>query len=298
MSKDARTIQEELSRPFAPEDLEWRIQQAFEDKGCAIAVPYVTNRAIQERLDEVVGPDNWSNEYRPWHGNGKKEAQICGISIYFEGRGWVTKWDGAEDTDIEAVKGGLSDSMKRCAVQWGIGRVLYKMNTVWVDIEKRGKSILIKESSRPKMDKAYTDLLRKLGLTPAKAGGVQSQLTPKPDAAAVQPAPKEQTPPPAPKAPPAQVPGNVTPMPRPQAPQWQYVVESVSSQRGMNQSTTTLMLKDAQGKTTKAFVKGTPEELFPGVQLGNVTLAVRKQSSVVYFVLERYEVVGYEAQAA
>lgn len=91
MAKDARTIQEELSRPFAPEDLEWRIQQAFEDKGCAIAVPYVTNRAIQERLDEVVGPDNWCNEYRPWHGNGKKEAQICGISIYFEGRGWVTK---------------------------------------------------------------------------------------------------------------------------------------------------------------------------------------------------------------
>ena len=31
-----------------------------------IAVPYVTNRAIQNRLDEVVGPENWYNKYRPW----------------------------------------------------------------------------------------------------------------------------------------------------------------------------------------------------------------------------------------
>ena len=56
---------------------------------------------------------------KPWHSNGKKEAQLCGIAIFFEGRGFITKWDGAEDSDIEAVKGGLSDSMKRAAVQWG-----------------------------------------------------------------------------------------------------------------------------------------------------------------------------------
>ncbi|MFR7743272.1 MAG: Rad52/Rad22 family DNA repair protein [Acutalibacteraceae bacterium] len=57
---------------------------------------------------------------------------MCGIStcscIYFEGKGFITKWDGAEDSDIEpASRGGLSDSMKRAAVRWGIGRVLYKM---------------------------------------------------------------------------------------------------------------------------------------------------------------------------
>ena len=122
---DPREIQTALSKPFAPEDLEWRLQQTFEDKMRGIAVPYVTNRAIQNRLDESVGPENWYNSYKPWHGAGKKEAQLCGIAIYFEGRGFITKWDGAEDSDIEPVKGGLSDSMKRAAVQWGIGRVLY-----------------------------------------------------------------------------------------------------------------------------------------------------------------------------
>lgn len=70
--RDPRQIQAALSKPFAPEDLEWRLQQTFEDKMRGIAVPYVTNRAIQNRLDESVGPENWYNEYKPWHGTGKK----------------------------------------------------------------------------------------------------------------------------------------------------------------------------------------------------------------------------------
>ena len=36
---DPREIQTALSKPFAPEDLEWRLQQTFEDKMRGIAVP-------------------------------------------------------------------------------------------------------------------------------------------------------------------------------------------------------------------------------------------------------------------
>ena len=116
--KDARAIQQELAQPFAPEDLESRLQKTIESQMRGIAVPYVTNRAIQTRLDDVVGPDGWYNEYKPWHRAGQKDSQLCGISIYFPERGFITKWDGAEDSDIEPVKGGLSDSMNRAAVQW------------------------------------------------------------------------------------------------------------------------------------------------------------------------------------
>lgn len=45
----------------------------------------------------------------------------CGISIKIDGE-WITKWDAAENTQVEAVKGGRSGAMKRAAVQWGIGR--------------------------------------------------------------------------------------------------------------------------------------------------------------------------------
>ena len=48
MAKDAKTIREELARPFAPEDLEWRIQVTSKDKTSGLAIPYVTNRAIQD----------------------------------------------------------------------------------------------------------------------------------------------------------------------------------------------------------------------------------------------------------
>lgn len=37
MAKDAKTIREELARPFAPEDLEWRIQVTTKDKTSGLA---------------------------------------------------------------------------------------------------------------------------------------------------------------------------------------------------------------------------------------------------------------------
>jgi len=156
-------LREALAAPFDDSDIEWRLQWADESKGSGIAVPYVTNRAIQSRLDSAAGIAGWKNEYIPWHGDGKKASQLCGISIYFESRGeWISKFDGAEDPDIEPVKGGLSDSMKRAAVQWGVGRYLYSMETVFVDVEKRGRSVVIKESSKAKLNEAHQRAIRKV----------------------------------------------------------------------------------------------------------------------------------------
>jgi hypothetical protein len=114
-----------LRDPFPEDDVRWRVQQAGNSNGqlWATVLAYLTNRAIQARLDEVVGPDRWCNEYKP----GPQGGVICGISISVDGGEWVTKWDGADPTDVEAVKGGLSDAMKRAAVQWGIGRYLYQL---------------------------------------------------------------------------------------------------------------------------------------------------------------------------
>ena len=75
--KDARSIQAELAKPFAAEDLEWRLQKAVEAQKRGIAVPFVTNRAIQNRLDDVVGPDCWYNDFKPWHAAGKKKPKFA-----------------------------------------------------------------------------------------------------------------------------------------------------------------------------------------------------------------------------
>ena len=288
--KDVRMIQQELAQPFAPEDLEWRLQRAFEDKKRGIAVPYVTNRAIQARLDDVVGPDGWYNEYKPWHRAGQKDAQICGISICFPEKGFITKWDGAEDTDIEPVKGGLSDSMKRAAVQWGIGRVLYSMDVVWVNIEKQGKSWIIPKDQRAVLDKAYLDMLSKLKLTPAPAGGVQSTLTPKQTKEAPAPAPaagQQATPPP------------VQPLPRSKTDSKAGIYTVIAARlENRPNSTTHALLEGPDKKQIHAFAIGERSELVAGTQLTGVKLELQKQDTVVFYILRDYRIVAHQDQAA
>lgn len=289
--KNARNIQAELARPFAPEDLEWRLQRTFETQGrmSGIAVPFVTNRAIMNRLDAVVGPENWYNEFKPWHSTGKKESQICGISIRF-GDSFITKWDGAEDSDIEPIKGGLSDSMKRAAVQWGIGRVLYDMDVVFVDVEQRGKSWVIKKNQRAKLDKEYLDLLKALKLEPAPAGGVQSLLTDNEPEGVPQATSKT------PAIPPKDA--EKKPAPEPEAAERVYTVTAMRMQKGMTSTNTQVKIKNPDGKEVEAYAQGEHPMLKPGTLLSKVKLITRKQDTVVYCVLESYELADQPPQAA
>lgn len=123
-----------LKEPFKAEEIEWRIAQKGMkgEKPWAKVLAYVTNRAIMDRLDEVIGPDKWKNEFIQMQG-----SFLCGISVKI-GDEWVTKWDGAQETNIEATKGGISGAMKRAAVQWGIGRYLYDLPETWAQPLKSG----------------------------------------------------------------------------------------------------------------------------------------------------------------
>nr|DAQ93105.1 MAG TPA: DNA REPAIR PROTEIN RAD52 HOMOLOG-BINDING PROTEIN, DNA REPAIR, DNA.7A [Caudoviricetes sp.] len=121
-----------LDEPFSASDIEWRIQQAGKANNgiWAKVLAYVTNRAIMKRLDDVCGKTGWRNEYRDIPNGGGVE---CGISIKVDGE-WITKWDAAENTQVEAVKGGRSGAMKRAAVQWGIGRYLYDLTEGFANV--------------------------------------------------------------------------------------------------------------------------------------------------------------------
>ncbi len=279
--KDPRQIQAELAMPFAPEDLEWRLQKVVEAKELGIAVPYVTNRAIMGRLDDVVGPENWYNEFRPWHGAGGKEAQLCGLSIRY-GDGFITKWDGAENSDIEPVKGGLSDSMKRAAVQWGIGRVLYNMDVVFVNVEKRGKTWYIKKDQQEKLDYQYLKMLGRLGLSPAPPGGLRAQTDPegggdqRPQAgtAQEQPAEKSQT-------------GKTT-----------YLIRNLRVNKGIKATNTQLVLESSEGERVDAFVRGEHPELAIGVTLADVELERKQSDTIIYHMLLSYQVLDIQPQAA
>ena len=137
---NVRELEAELKKPFTFEEIEWRIGSSFERNGevKALALPYVTSRAIMDRLDAVFGLDGWEDEYQSWGNN----AQLCAITVRIGDR-FIKKWDGAESTDIESVKGGLSNALKRTAVKFGIGRYLYSFDSIWVRCEIKGKTKVI-----------------------------------------------------------------------------------------------------------------------------------------------------------
>lgn len=123
-----------LSKPFRDDEIEWRVGSTTKDKKKGMMLAYVTNRAIMNRLDEVLGWQNWKQEFREIH-----KGIVCSLSIRMDvDKEWITKEDGADLTNIEATKGGLSDSMKRAAVQFGIGRYLYEADSVWVELNESG----------------------------------------------------------------------------------------------------------------------------------------------------------------
>ena len=126
-----------LSRKFNEEEIEWRVQQCgmtSNGKAWAMIIPYITSRAIMQRLDDVVGAGNWKNEFTA---SPCGTGYLCGISIKIDGE-WVTRWDGAKtegNGGIDPVKSTISSAMKRTGVQWGIGRYLYQFDVQFADAE-------------------------------------------------------------------------------------------------------------------------------------------------------------------
>jgi hypothetical protein len=104
-------IQIELKKPFAHHN--WRKGAGGKE------LVYIDARQVMNRLDEVFDVGGWQAHYE--HIGGR---MICKLSCLI-GDKWVTKSDGAGDTNIEGDKGGISDALKRAAVLWGIGRYLY-----------------------------------------------------------------------------------------------------------------------------------------------------------------------------
>jgi hypothetical protein len=114
-----------LAAPFSSEIVQHKVGRAgLKSNGepWAILHAHINARAVQNRLDSVVGPDKWSTEYVP-----VSDGFICKLSIEIEPGKWITKSDGAQRTEYEEFKGGLSKALVRAASTWGIGRYLYDL---------------------------------------------------------------------------------------------------------------------------------------------------------------------------
>lgn len=98
--------------------------------GRVLVLAYLDSRDVMKRLDDVVGVPNWSCMYEEKKGN-----MYCGISI-----GGTVKWDCGTESNMDKEKGESSDAFKRSAVKWGIGRYLYYLPPLFVEVKPKGKN--------------------------------------------------------------------------------------------------------------------------------------------------------------
>ena len=127
------SIFESLARPFPGFAVRWRIGRKSKKGDKAMPLAYIDARDVMDRLDGVVGPQNWQTKYTETASG----RVICELSILVNGE-WITKSDGAGDTQVEREKGAISDAFKRAAVHWAIGRYLYSMDAPWLAIDQWG----------------------------------------------------------------------------------------------------------------------------------------------------------------
>ena len=139
-----KEIYEKLKEKFDEDSIEFRVGATNNEKTMGLALAYVQARAIQNRLDEVLGFENWKVSYRQIQG-----GFLCTLSIRKNSNSeWIEKEDGASITDFESVKGGISNSFKRTASIFGIGRYLYDSKNNWFPIKKQGNGYVFIETPK------------------------------------------------------------------------------------------------------------------------------------------------------
>lgn len=111
----------------------WRVQNFSKNSAIASCVAYIDARDVMDMLDAVVGSENWQSDYKEVKGN-----LYAGIGIKIKDD-WVWKWDVGTEANSEKQKSEASDSFKRAAVKWGVGRFLYDIPVQYVKTNEKKK---------------------------------------------------------------------------------------------------------------------------------------------------------------
>lgn len=132
-------VESALSDPFDPSDVKFKPQIVKDNR--ALAMGYIDARLVQDRLDDVVGVANWSDEYAICD----RGDVVCRLKVKIGGE-WIQKSDvgspSEQPDDGDKLKAAFSDALKRAAVKFGIGRYLYRLPAVWVDYDPVKKQLV------------------------------------------------------------------------------------------------------------------------------------------------------------
>src|SRR5947208_5037157 len=125
-------ITKALGAPFALSEVKFKPQAVKGNR--ALALAYVDVRTIMDRLDEVLGVENWQDRYELLPDN----SVMCRLRLWVGDR-WITKSDVGSPSEQpdggDRLKAAFSDALKRAAVKFGVGRYLYRLQAQWTDYD-------------------------------------------------------------------------------------------------------------------------------------------------------------------
>lgn len=122
-----------MFRTLKAEEIEVRLQSV--KNGKANMLLYIDSRAVTKLLDETVGPMNWQTEFYEVNGQ-----TIGKLGIWdSEKQQWIWKSDTGTESNIEAVKGLISDVYKRMLSRWGVVE-LYSSPKILLDDDGYGNT--------------------------------------------------------------------------------------------------------------------------------------------------------------
>jgi hypothetical protein len=132
-----------LAQPLPIQSVEFRIQ-TINKGGYMTLLAYKDARVDMNRLDAVVGAENWQREHYVVNG-----SMYCKVSIFNEKtKQWISKSDVGSESFAEKEKGLASDAFKRACFNWGIGRELYDYPTIQIKLNK-GEYTLVGDKAKP-----------------------------------------------------------------------------------------------------------------------------------------------------
>lgn len=118
----------ELVSPFTADEIKIRILAWSKDRSRGRIVAYIEGNTIRDRLDTMVGYDNWTAKYTAVEA--PTATMVCELTI-----AGITKQNVGTGDDHKAA---ATDALKRAAMEHGIGRYLAYMPQVWVDLNDKG----------------------------------------------------------------------------------------------------------------------------------------------------------------
>jgi hypothetical protein len=135
---DPKAVTAALAAPFDPSEVKHK--PGIVSGNRALALAYVDARAIQDRLDEVVGVDGWQDDYECLPDG----SVVCRLRCRIGGE-WLTKVDVGSPSEQpdggDRLKAAFSDALKRAAVKFGVGRYLYRLPAQWVDYDPQHRRL-------------------------------------------------------------------------------------------------------------------------------------------------------------